>query len=66
MTNGLNINTNGTFDFISLGAIVHRLDPGIVPFRKATECCYPHCKHEDNKQGILQPYCQVVSLHIVP
>ena len=38
MTNGLNINQNGTFDFISLGAMVHRLDPGIVPFRKATEC----------------------------
>ncbi len=26
------------FDFISLGALVHRLDPGVVPFRKATEC----------------------------
>jgi 2-dehydro-3-deoxygluconokinase len=25
-------------DFLSLGALVHRLDPGIVPFRKATEC----------------------------
>jgi len=25
-------------DFVSLGALVHRLDPGIVPFRKATEC----------------------------
>ena len=23
---------------MSLGALVHRLDPGIVPFRKATEC----------------------------
>ncbi|MGB5894356.1 MAG: sugar kinase [Ignavibacteriaceae bacterium] len=38
MTNGLNINPNGTFDFISLGAMVHRFDPGIIPFRKATEC----------------------------
>jgi 2-dehydro-3-deoxygluconokinase len=27
-----------TLDFVSLGAIVHRLDPGIVPFRKATHC----------------------------
>ena len=26
------------FDFLSLGALVHRLDPGIVPFRKADEC----------------------------
>jgi 2-dehydro-3-deoxygluconokinase len=24
-----------TFDFLSLGALVHRLDPGIIPFRKA-------------------------------
>jgi 2-dehydro-3-deoxygluconokinase len=23
---------------VSLGALVHRLDPGVVPFRKATEC----------------------------
>lgn len=23
---------------LSLGALVHRLDPGIIPFRKATEC----------------------------
>ncbi|HEX9614511.1 MAG TPA: sugar kinase [Bacteroidota bacterium] len=27
-----------SFDLISLGALVHRLDPGIIPFRKATEC----------------------------
>ncbi len=38
MTNDLNINPNGAFDFISLGALIHRLDPGIIPFRKATEC----------------------------
>jgi 2-dehydro-3-deoxygluconokinase len=25
-------------DFLSLGALVHRLDPGLIPFRKATEC----------------------------
>jgi len=25
-------------DFVSLGALVHRLDPGIIPFRKATGC----------------------------
>src|SRR6185503_5426808 len=25
-------------DFLSLGALVHRLDPGIIPFRKATQC----------------------------
>jgi 2-dehydro-3-deoxygluconokinase len=25
-------------DLVSLGALVHRLDPGIIPFRKATKC----------------------------
>lgn len=29
---------NSRLDFVSLGALVHRLDPGIVPFRKASEC----------------------------
>lgn len=36
--NGLNIPESGALDFVSLGALVHRLDPGVVPFRKATEC----------------------------
>ena len=27
-----------TFDFLALGALVHRLDPGIIPFRKARSC----------------------------
>jgi len=35
---GIEIATEGALDFVSLGALVHRLDPGIVPFRKATEC----------------------------
>jgi 2-dehydro-3-deoxygluconokinase len=34
----LNIRKDADLDFLSLGALVHRLDPGIVPFRKATEC----------------------------
>ena len=38
MKYGLNIKSEGALDFVSLGALVHRLDPGIVPFRKATEC----------------------------
>ena len=38
MTIGLNIPREGALDFVSLGALVHRFDPGIVPFRKATEC----------------------------
>ena len=35
---GLKIPESGDLDFVSLGALVHRLDPGVVPFRKATEC----------------------------
>jgi len=38
MSNGLNIPANGALDLVSLGALVHRLDPGIIPFRKATQC----------------------------
>ena len=38
MCYGLNIRSDAELDFLSLGALVHRLDPGIVPFRKATEC----------------------------
>jgi len=38
MTHGLNIRPDGALDFVSLGALVHRLDPGIIPFRKATGC----------------------------
>ena len=38
MKYGLNIRQDGALDFVSVGALVHRLDPGIIPFRKATEC----------------------------
>jgi 2-dehydro-3-deoxygluconokinase len=38
MSNGLNIPAAGALDFLSLGALIHRLDPGIIPFRKATNC----------------------------
>lgn len=38
MRYGLNIPSEGALDFLSIGALVHRLDPGIVPFRKATHC----------------------------
>jgi 2-dehydro-3-deoxygluconokinase len=36
MNYGLNIKPSGALDFLSLGALVHRLDPGLIPFRKAT------------------------------
>jgi len=38
MKYGMNIAQGGELDFVSLGALVHRLDPGIIPFRKANEC----------------------------
>ena len=37
-TVGLNICKAGALDFVSVGALVHRLDTGVIPFRKATEC----------------------------
>jgi 2-dehydro-3-deoxygluconokinase len=41
MKYGLDIRRDGALDFVSVGAMVHRLDPGIVPFRKAS-CCEIH------------------------
>jgi 2-dehydro-3-deoxygluconokinase len=38
MKYGLNLQQDGALDLVSLGALVHRLDPGVVPFRKATQC----------------------------
>src|SRR5579875_953117 len=38
MDYGLNIRQEGALDFLSIGGLVYRLDPGIVPWRKATEC----------------------------
>ncbi|MBI3945635.1 MAG: sugar kinase [Armatimonadetes bacterium] len=38
MSDGLKIPPAGGLDLVSVGALVHRLDPGIIPWRKATEC----------------------------
>ena len=40
MSHGLSIPpaSKGGLDFLALGALVHRLDPGIIPFRKARNC----------------------------
>lgn len=35
---GLNVRQDGALHLVSLGALVHRLDPGIIPFRKANQC----------------------------
>lgn len=37
MKYGLNIMQKGALDMIALGALNHRVDSGIIPFRKATE-----------------------------
>jgi len=34
----LSVPKTGSLDFLSLGALIHRLDPGIIPFRKAMHC----------------------------
>ena len=42
MMTSLNIPPKGGLDFLALGALNHRLDPGVIPFRKATIChIYP-------------------------
>lgn len=38
MTTGLDIRKDGALDLLSLGALIHRLDPGLIPFRKASHC----------------------------
>jgi 2-dehydro-3-deoxygluconokinase len=38
MSSGLGIPRTGGLDLVSVGALVHRLDPGIVPWRKASSC----------------------------
>ena len=38
MSSGLEIRKDAELDLLSLGALVIRLDTGIIPFRKATEC----------------------------
>ena len=37
MSKNLSIPDSGALDLLSLGALVHRVDPGIVPFRKSTQ-----------------------------
>ena len=38
MSTGLQIPGDGRLDFLALGALVHRLDPGVYPFHKARSC----------------------------
>jgi 2-dehydro-3-deoxygluconokinase len=38
MSYGFDIKPNGALDFMSIGGLVCRFDPGIIPFRKAHEC----------------------------
>ena len=34
----LSVKQEAALDFLALGALVHRLDPGVVPFRKTSTC----------------------------
>jgi len=38
MNYGFEIRPEGGLDFLALGALVNRLDPGVIPWRKATHC----------------------------
>lgn len=38
MTTAFQIPAHGDLDFLALGALIHRLDPGVIPFRKAHSC----------------------------
>jgi len=38
VSSGLAVRNDAALDLVSLGALVHRLDTGVIPFRKATEC----------------------------
>ena len=38
MATALSIPASGSLDFLALGGLVHRIDPGAVPFRKASSC----------------------------
>ena len=38
MSQTLQVPKEGALDLVSLGALIHRLDPGSIPFRKATHC----------------------------
>ena len=38
MNSGFHVPSGGALDCVSLGALVHRLDPGVIPFRKASSC----------------------------
>ncbi len=38
MSYGLSIPSSGSLDFLALGALINRLDPGVIPFRKAAAC----------------------------
>jgi len=37
MNSGFNILPDASLDLLSLGALVHRVDPGIIPFRKSSQ-----------------------------
>ena len=59
MSLGFKIPEQGSLDLLSLGAMVHRLDPGIIPFRKATQFAV-HCAAAD--AGLFNNLLRVLEL----
>ena len=57
MNLGFKIPEEGSLDLLSLGALVHRLDPGIIPFRKATNFAV----HVSAASSMLPPTCPTPS-----
>ena len=59
MTKALQIRPDGALDFLSLGALIHRLDPGVVPFRKAHDVRDPRqrrrVQHRRQPGRLLRP-----------
>src|SRR5437660_9893504 len=57
MQHSLNIPPSAALDFVALGALVHRLDPGIIPFRKAAQCQIHGSGAEFNGAAKLADWC---------
>jgi 2-dehydro-3-deoxygluconokinase len=63
MKNGLKILPEGNLDFLALGALNHRLDPGIVPFRKAAVCqIYPSGAEYNVAANLSDCFCMKAGL----
>ena len=51
MSNNLNIPSKAALDLVSLGALVHRLDPGIIPFPQGDDVSDPRQRRRIQRCG---------------